>query len=305
MTTDAWHLLSHSLRQLRSEFDDTYGRYNGIAVPGSPAELEPQYDLAGEWGATPEQDAHLAAISPVMAVMDHLDGLAVLFTSPSGLMASHTVARSTLDIATKPWFLLEPEIGSRERVRRYMNYRLQSLKEQSAMVSDATTPGADRAREYLRERMERILRAARHHGFSVKGKIADKYRPCYLGPSSAPTTTAMASKIIGTGNSDLGVLLWRATSAVAHGQPHGLMMFVAEAPGAPSTGPDDHFAYRQIQYSPQDAAIRCAGAPLSTLSMLDRLYSHCGWPATNLEMTRQEVLKTWQQVMRQPELSES
>jgi hypothetical protein len=138
VTTDAWHVLSGSLQLLREEFDNAYARHHGRALPGSPAarELQQDDDLAGEWGARPVHDAHLASISPTMAAMDHLDSLGLLLTSPGGLMASHTVARSTLDIATKPWFLLEPDIGARERVRRYMNYRLQSLKEQSLITGD-------------------------------------------------------------------------------------------------------------------------------------------------------------------------
>jgi hypothetical protein len=90
------------------------------------------------------------------------------------------------------------------------------------MVGNGQTTEAEAVRQRLRERTERILRAARHHGFSVKGKIADKVRPCYLGPHSVPSTTEMASDVIAPGG-QLGALLWRATSAVAHGQTHGLL----------------------------------------------------------------------------------
>ncbi|MFI1370217.1 hypothetical protein [Streptomyces griseochromogenes] len=228
-----------------------------------------------------------------MAVMDHLDSLGLPFTSPSGLTASHTVARSALDIATKPWFQTEPDIGTRERVRRHMNYRLQSLKEQELTVGDDSTPAAEGARRHPRERTAKILHAARHHGFSVKGKIADKVRPCYLGPCPVPSTTELAGDIIAPGRSALGVLLWRATSAVVHGQTHGLTMFYAEVSGAPETGPDDHFVYRQMQFSPQEAAFRCAGAPLATLSMLRRLYGHFGRPTAGLESVGQDVARTW------------
>jgi hypothetical protein len=145
----------------------------------------------------------------------------------------------------------------------------------------------------VRERTERILRAARHHDFFVKGKIMDKFRPCYLGPHRVPSTTDMASNVIAPGGSQLGALLWRATSAVAHGQTHGLMIFYTEASGAPATGPDDHFKYRQMQLSSQEAALRCAGAPLSTLAMLRRLYSHCGWPTAELEATGRQIATSW------------
>jgi hypothetical protein len=301
VTTDAWHVLSGSLQLLSEEFDNTYNQHHGRALPGSPAVLELQQDddLAGEWGARPVHDAHLAAISPTMAVMDHLDSLGLLLSSPGGLMASHTVARSVLDIATKPWFLLEPDIGVRERVRRYMNYRLLSLKEQSLMVGNGQTTEAEAVRQRLRERTERILRAARHHGFSVKGKIADKVRPCYLGPHQVPSTTEMASDVIAPGG-QLGALLWRATSAVAHGQTHGLLMFYTDAPGAPVTGPDDHFEYRQMQITPQEAAVRCAGAPLAVLAMLRRLYRHNGWPTAELEAAGRQTAKTWLQIAGLP-----
>ncbi|MEU8717929.1 hypothetical protein [Streptomyces sp. NPDC048663] len=300
MTTDAWHVLSGSLQILREEYDNTYTRYQGLALPGSPAALELQADdLAGEWGACPVQDAYLGAIARVPAVMDHLDALGVLFASPGGLMASYTVARSVLDIATKSWFLLEPEVGARERVRRHMNYRLQSLKEQSLLVGDSQSAEAGATRQGASERTERILRAARHHGFFVKGKMADKVRPCYLGPDRVPSTTEMAGEVITPGGS-LGALLWRTTSAVAHGQTHGLMMFYGQPPGAPVTGPDDHFEYRQMQSSPQDAALGCAGAPFAALTMLRRLYSHCGWPAAELETVGRQTQESWLHVAGLP-----
>ncbi|GGX16724.1 hypothetical protein GCM10010321_33890 [Streptomyces chartreusis] len=173
-----------------------------------------------------------------------------------------------------------------------MNYRLQSLKEQSLMLGNGHTAEGEAVRQRARERTERILRAARHHGFSVRGKIADKVRPCYLGPSSAPSTTEMAGDVIAPGGS-LGALLWRATSAVAHGQTHGLLMFYTEAQSAPATGPDEHFEYRQMQISPQEAALRCAGAPLVTLAMLRRLYIHHGWPTAGLEAAGRQTARTW------------
>ncbi|MFJ8636450.1 hypothetical protein [Streptomyces sp. NPDC093568] len=112
---------------------------------------------------------------------------------PTKIVEHKTRSSTHSETISKPWFLLEPDIGVRERVRRYMNYRLLSLKEQSLVVGNGQTTEAGVVRQRLRERTERILRAARHHRFSVKGKIADKVRPCYLGPHPVPSTTEMAS----------------------------------------------------------------------------------------------------------------
>ncbi|MFJ3673990.1 hypothetical protein ACIPSE_46900 [Streptomyces sp. NPDC090106] len=221
--------------------------------------------------------------------MDHLDSLAVLFKSPGGITASHTLARAALDIAIGPWFLLEPGIGGRERVRRYMNLRLQSLKEQTQLE----TGHSDTAiREHAEGRIAQIVDTARVHGFDVR-RERDRYKPPHLG-AQMPSTTSLAPEIIAPGVPVLGALFWRLGSAVAHGQQHGLTMFFepVDQPVQPVHGD----AAAQMQASSKDTALRCGGAPLAAIGMLERLYTQYGWPADGLKTAVTGVISTWQSV---------
>jgi hypothetical protein len=156
--------------------------------------------------------------------MDHLHGLGILFASET-VTATHTVARSALDIAIAPWFLLEPGIEARERIRRYMNLRLLRLKEQTMIApGDSKDPAAERFRQHAPRLVDRIARTARNHGFTVKTSKS-RYKPVHLTPDM-PSTTMLAQEIVDPGGSSLGSMMWRINSTVAHGQLHGLGLFL-------------------------------------------------------------------------------
>lgn len=286
---DPWSELARSLEGLRSAFHASLAASGGF-LPGSPADEECKRDtFAGAWGAQPVRDANIAPLAAVSAALDHLDSLGVLFKSPAGITASHTIARAALDIAIGPWFLLEPGIGERERVRRYMNLRLQSLKEQMQLETGASSTAI---RQHAEGRISLIIDAARVHGFEVR-RERDRYKPPHLG-AQMPSTTSLASEIVAPNVPVLGALFWRLGSAVAHGQQHGLTMFFEriDQPVQPTHGD----VAAQMQASPKDTALRCGGAPLAAISMLQRLYTQYGWPTDRLKTAVSDIISTWQAI---------
>lgn len=288
MRIDQWAELARSLTTLHTAFNKS-AQLSCPIGPGSQAGEECQQDtLADEWGDQPARDAHLAALPAVLSVLDHLDSMSTLFRSPGGITTSHTIARAALDIAIRPWYLLEPGIGGRERVRRYMNLRLQSLKEQSQL--DQSSKG--NIRGHSEERMERIIRSARKHGFDVR-RPGHRYNPPHLG-AEIPKTTKLASKIVSEENPSLGALFWRLGSAVAHGHQHGFALFFggADQPAEPTSDA----VGKHMQVSAKDTALMCGGAPLAAISMLRRLYAQCGWETDTLETAIGDTLTTWQRV---------
>ncbi|MFJ4633554.1 hypothetical protein [Streptomyces sp. NPDC088847] len=289
MRQDPWAELARSLEGLRAAFDDSYESSHGF-LPGSPASGECQRDtLAGSWGSHPVRDANITPLSSVFVMFDHLDSLGTLFRSPGGITASHTIARATLDIAIGPWFLLEPEIGERERVRRYMNLRLQSLKEQTHLESGADST---EIRDHAKDRIRLILEAARAHRFEVR-RERDKYSPPFLG-DQMPRTTSLASQIIAPEVPVLGPLFWRLGSAVTHGQQHGITMFFERTDQLVDSAHGD--AAVRMQASSQDTALRCGGAPLAAIAVLQRLFAQYGWDTDRLNTAIADVIRTWQLV---------
>ncbi|WP_307020869.1 hypothetical protein [Streptomyces canus] len=287
---DAWAELARSLDGLRVAFYESYEPVHGF-LPGSPASDECSRDatLAGTWGTSPVRDANIAPLSPLLVLFDHLDTLASVFRSPGGVTASHTLARAILDIAIGPWYLLEPGIGERERVRRYMNLRLQSLKEQVQLEagSDSTA-----IRDHSTDRIALITKAARAHGFEVR-REGDRYRAPYL-DSQMPSTTSLAAEMIAPQAPTLGPLFWRMGSAIAHGQHHGISMFFERQDLAVDPAHGD--AAVRIQTSSKDTALRCGGAPLAVIATLGRFFAQYGWDATKLRAAEADVIDVCQTV---------
>lgn len=293
MSTDPWQALAGSLTALHDSFATKQNAERGFA-DGSPAHEECREEtLAGAWGDSPAHDANLTVMMSAYAVMDHLNALATLLGGPPSVYAPFTVARSAMDIAAQAWFLLEPGIGARERVRRHINTRLHSLKEQSLLTGADTSPHADRIREHSREKTDRILESARQHGFTVVGKKNDKVRPLSLGQPMPKTTHLVQQCADASGK--LGGVFWRHGSAVAHGLHHGLLSaFVPAADGQPAS--ENGVTYGALSLSPKDAALQAAGAPLTAIMMLFRLYEQYGWDTEDLSRTVRELLKTWSAV---------
>jgi hypothetical protein len=170
-----------------------------------------------------------------------------------------------------------------------MNLRLQSLKEQTQLETGSPDTTI---RQHAEGRIARILDAARVHGFDVR-RERDKYKPPHLG-AQLPSTTSLAPEIVAPSIPVLGALFWRVGSAVAHGQQHGLTMFFerVDAPVQSAHGG----LVAQMQVSAKDTALRCGGAPLAAISMLQRLYAQYGWPTDKLATAVSGVISTWQAV---------
>ncbi|MFJ4361659.1 hypothetical protein ACIP25_35815 [Streptomyces massasporeus] len=290
MRVDPWAELARSLEGLHAAFADSYDSVHGF-LDGSPASKECGQDsaLAGTWGDRPVRDANVAPLTPILVMLDHLDTLSSVFRSPGGTTSSHTLARAILDIAMGPWYLLEPGIGERERVRRYMNVRLQSLKEQAQFETGTKSTAI---LDHSKQRIAKIVKAARVHGFEVR-RDGDRYRPPYLG-TQIPSTTSLAAEMIAPQLPSLGPLFWRTGSAVAHGQQHGISMFFErlDLPVNPAHG--DRAV--TLQASARDTALRCGGAPLAVMATLRRLFTHYGWDTKRLSSAEADAVNTWQAV---------
>ncbi|MBB1256540.1 hypothetical protein H3146_24785 [Streptomyces sp. OF3] len=291
MAIDQWSQLASSLSGLRTAFDRS-AQFPEAYLPDSPADRERQGDrLAGDWARRPAHSANITPLPAVFSVLDHLDSLGTLFRSAGGITTTYTVARAALDIATGPWYLLEPGIGSRERVRRYMNFRLQSLKEQMQLDSAGKTD----IREHSEQRIESIIHTAQQHGFKAR-RTKDRYKPPYL-DDPLPTTMELASQIVSKEEPSLGRLFWRVGSAVAHGHQYGFALFFGEEQVVDPISGD---IAKQLQTNARQTALGCGGAPLAAIALLRRLYAQYGWETTELEAAVHGVLTTWRRVAAGP-----
>src|SRR5919106_3884162 len=120
-----------------------------VPVAGNPA-----------WDDEPVAAAHNLAQLLLFGASDCARALVRLFTPETTPVYAHTVlARASLELASRAWWLLEPTIGVRLRVARGINERLFSLSEQARL------PIEDADRERARERRAGLLDEAERLGF--------------------------------------------------------------------------------------------------------------------------------------------
>ncbi|MET8592868.1 hypothetical protein [Streptomyces sp. NPDC005078] len=293
MSKDPWRDLSASLAALRKTHDSALMAAQAAdfsPVAGSPAALECATEpLAGPWGDTPTADANTSVLLQVTAAMDHLLGLETLLTGPS-LYAPFTVARSVIDIASQAWHQLEPGIGGKERALRHINSRLRSLWEQTKLVEDDSRAEAQKIRNDAQQRINVIVSCAQMHHLAVRSPNDRRRAPTVGTPLKS--TTVLANACVSDTVPNLGAAFWRFTSAITHGQAHGLMSAFAPTEGGSLPGA----AVGQLQISAKDVAIRAAGAPLAVISMLQRLYAHFGWPVGDLDRSGHRLVMVWARV---------
>lgn len=130
-------VLGRLLRETVYALERGKGDTGGMPAPGSRASREHEdQSLTGEWGQAPARDASTLA---------------------------RIQCSGALEAAARSWYLADPDITIRERVRRYMNERLRDIHESRSFHEKL---GADSSEIYAQE--EAISRAAQKHEFDVQ-----------------------------------------------------------------------------------------------------------------------------------------
>ena len=279
---------AHHLRTLAAAMTWHLTNLDELAVNGSHAARDlrnHRYDCA--WGNATfdlawEPSARLTAIS------DHVAGLAAVTEAEGVVLSVATLTRPALEGLAALHWLYEPDIELRERVRRRYGLRLQSLGEQHAI---ARTLGAD-ARDQVAQKVFDIRASA--HRFSYRYVyVASRFRAQPAGrylDRRVPSGTRLISNVIEHGDQEkLGPLVHRVTSAVVHGQVHGLLPFLQDRqPGAtPGVG------IAAIGVSLPFYATLTGAVVLASNQTMLRLCDHFGWSRRQWNDIAQPALALW------------
>jgi hypothetical protein len=259
-----------------------------LAVDGSVAarDLENhRFDCA--WGNATfelawEPSARLTAVS------DHLGGLAAVTEAEGVVLSVATLSRPALEGLGALHWLYEPGIDIRERVRRRYGLRLQSLGEQHAI---ARTLGAS-ARDQMAQKVLDVRASAHRFGYRYvyaasrfKGQPGGRYLD-----RRVPSGTRLISDVIEHGDQQkLGPLVHRVTSAVLHGQVHGLLPFVQEHEPGPTPG----VGVAAIGVSLPFYATLTGAVVLASNQTMLRLCDHFGWSGQQWNDIAQPALALW------------
>ena len=149
------------------------------------------------WGENPPRTAYAAANLMMTAVLDNLAGIGKLLDDQMPVIGPTILARSAIEIAASVFWLMEPDIGVVNRVCRELALSLTSAR-----------------------RAGQIAREFQDQGFTLPAEVA----------AVAQDEARVLQRI-----ADLGIapptappeFVYRAYSAVTHGQIYGLMNFTA------------------------------------------------------------------------------
>lgn len=250
---------------------------------------DPQY--AGRWGTRPVQDATMAAISALALAEDHLAGMARLIEGPGAVTAPITLARTVLAASARAFWLLDPSIDGRERLRRALNLQLDSYRERSGLLEDTTGP------EHARLVMLKlaITQTAPHHGFEVH---RDTRGPKGLWPKTwlgeakkaPPGEMQLVEQLLHVeGEKGIGTRAYRYASAIAHAQPHGLGMVETAVLSAPVDG----VSHGRIGINIGQLANYTAPAIFGVHLACQRLRDHAALSVRTWDRAVQPALRWW------------
>jgi hypothetical protein len=280
------------------EFRDTLTR-NPRPALGSPADKEAEGEpFAGDWGDRPGSDIFAAVYLIAGSCTDHLLGLADILKARNAVFAAYTVTRAAVEAAALGCHLTEPDIGSRERLRRAVNYRLHGFSERAWLFEDLEGPYASEQLAQTRRRMSDFASSARHHGFSFRG-MNNRGRHACIGQSQ-PSAMRLVSDTLARDEPGLGRLYQRLLSATAHSAIHGLARMLG--PVGPNEGrPGEVMA--AVNRDPQSLAVELVAGPLAAHALARSLEWFAGCDMSSLHGPANQMLQIWARVGKMNEIA--
>jgi hypothetical protein len=261
-----------------------------LPASGSQAEAEIAEGaaFAAEWGDNPLEQGLKMAGMQLAAADDFLTALAVVLQSDAA-WAPFGIARSVIECAARGWYLLEAEIGVRDRIARAMTERLYGLWEASHMLA----PFAERAG--TAGRIPAILRSADNHDFEIipQGKrtppAIDERRPGLLAISEALLELKQSE------NPGFGRMMAQYLSGMSHGVAGALSQLLEQFPdpldlnralGAPHLGPPTMIPFT-------------ATTLMGSLRATEREVRFYGWDWATWDSWQQNALRTCAQLIEE------
>lgn len=273
------------LRQLADLLMSQYVPDKQMIHPGSPADIEQndhRYDSA--WGRATHEVVHQSG-AHVHVVFDHMHAMSAVTLSPNTVLALSTLSRTVLESLGTLNYLYEPGIPTLERVRRRYNIRLASLVEQQNILFGLAESDPRKHSEMMQDAegpVRSILAikssGARHGLIMATAKVRGNVRPPrWLGTRPPRDQRLITDLLSSSGNTDtrLGPALHRITSATAHGQPHGSLLFML---GHSASATDPGVANVEMGLSLNHFSTILGAVFVGFQNATARLVNYYGWP---------------------------
>jgi hypothetical protein len=253
--------------------------------------------FAGAWSSRPVQESLLLAHGALIHATDHMRAISVTIRTDGIVVAPLTLLRPVLEAIAHAYYLSDPGITSRERVRRGMNAMLESYVEQLNLATsiDHTTRAAD----HYRRRIFAIKASAAQHGFDYRVQDRSRLPPGVQSarwlderpPRDQRLITELLSDVEVEG--DIGKLMHRLTSALAHAQPHGLRQFLIREEAQQTEQPGIMTAPLGVSFGNLALWIACLVYGVHRFML--RGCALYGWDEAAWQRSAQPVLAQWRE----------
>ena len=228
-------------------------------------ELDEQEPYAGAWGADPVVQAYSQAQLLLLAGEDHLRALDRLLRREPLAFAPVAVSRAAIEVFARAGWLLDSNLDSKNRIARGMTERLHSLRERAKLPADYNEPNPPH------ERIARIIEGANERGFSL---VCDSRGEPVAVEEKRPSSTDAVDALLSKGGDGLGGVLYRITSAMAHGTMFGLLMRFEMEPAE-----NQPITAALPAMRPGNSTLIASAALLAYVRAVDALVARMGWPS--------------------------
>ena len=244
-----------------------------IARPGSRAadDLKVTTWNDDRWGAATFELVH--DVGPRFAyLVDLLRAQAAVLRAPGTVLATGPLLRTLLEVSGTLCWIYDAEADTREKVRRRYNLALSSITERINLARDFNPGEAEPS-----GKQASYVFAAKRAGFTVESRKHRDRASEYWLEDKPPSQQALISLAVNASARDpasgSGPTVQRLTSALAHGQFHGLDLFLQ--PAGPSAGDQLHTV--ELALSPRWMATFSSLAIMGTNAAVTRVADYCGW----------------------------
>jgi hypothetical protein len=170
----------------------------------------------------------VSAQKGLTAAADHMLGFAACVEAEDVIYSANSLLRPMVTAAGATYYLVDPSIGLRERLRRGWNFELESIREQLNTVDRQTAPLP--VWEEVAIGRYRCLKWGEAHGYGWKQRDdRDRARRYWLtdGDVVAPSPSDMrlAGGVLEVAGEGMGNTVYRFASAFLDAQAHAFTIF--------------------------------------------------------------------------------
>ncbi len=179
----------------------------------------------GPWGDEPALTAYSLAMIANFAAADQLGCLATLIDSEgvAGIFGPLVIARACIEASARSWWLLDPNIGVRERVGRSFRVRIRSIDETTHLINELLLGVGSAEGEVGRQQLLDDLETQRARRIAVLDQAVACGIPVHYekrAPIGVNVTMPKNDELVGGLLEDAGAVLGAALYALLSGVTH-------------------------------------------------------------------------------------